>query len=276
MKRPRRTSDHELDFRSEIDRLFEWSRLFVTIVGVLFGSVFAVLQFQHISIVALFTQVEPDTFVRLGLILYYNSWVLSAAVESKMAQKVYAADPNRGRVPPSMFLVLPLLVGVGLLLFWASSNMQRLSYTLAAFYIVDLIQWTVFKSLAKPMAAASAEIYKTRRQYAQLEQLNAYVVDHMQGRWQAFRYVSMAVLVLALLCASHLNDVRRFVAEHIHSMTLGLSVERIESLASPLLFLAYVVVAEGWVWLMRLRTRRRIALIDELRSRYTLRPRQPA
>jgi hypothetical protein len=272
MRFPRRDLDGA-DRRRHVDVLFERARTFVRAVGYVFAAVFTAFQIKNLTIIPLLATIEPEFFVRLGLIIYYNSWVFSVSVESKMAQKVYATDPNKGKTPVSMFLILPLLIGIGLLLFWVSSSMKLLSLALAAFLVVDVTQWFVFKSLARPLAASSTKIYREEHRYSQLEQLRCYVEDHLKGMWQPFRFGAMFFILLLFLVASHSDALRSLSSQQLASFAPALTAQKIDSLISPILFLTYIIVAEGWVWAMRLATKRRIDAIDEIDSMYALVPR---
>lgn len=262
----------EPDPHRHVDSLFKRTRLALGLVGYAFAFLFTIFQIRHLPIIPLIESIEPDFFIRLSLVLYYNSWVAAITIESRMAQTVYAVDPNRGAVPISMFIVPSLVVLVGLLLILVSSDTRLLSIMLSVLFFLDLLLWGIFNYLARPMAIASEKLYRSQGQYSKIEQLHDYVNEYLGGYWQPYRFIAMASVLCTFLAMSHEPAMRHALAEQLHSLSPTLTAEKIDSLIAPFLFFTYIAIAETWMWIMRLRVKRRIGLLDELRATYALVP----
>jgi hypothetical protein len=272
MKRRRSTLQDNLDSIREVEKLFGTARTFLTVVGAAFGLIFTYLQVKNITIVGTILTFDPETLTRLTLIIYYNSWIVASNLETKMAQSVYTADPNRGRIPVSMFVILPLLLALGALLFFIQSNERYLSFALLVFLLVDITLWMNVSRLARLMAAKSATIYTEQGMFVGLERLRCYSREYIRGRWQAYRYMAMACFLAVILIICHFDPIRSQVALALHSSLPDVPVQKFWELIPGALFFSYISLAEGWVWTMRLKTKRSLALLDELRANYTLKP----
>jgi hypothetical protein len=273
MRRRRKpTLQENLDTIREVEKLFGTARTFLAVVGSAFGLIFTYLQVKNISIVGAIQAFDPETLTRVALIIYYNCWIVASNLETKMAQSVYIADPNRGRIPLSMFLILPILLGLGGLLFFIQANEKYLSLAIAAFLIVDVSLWINVSRLARSMAARSASIYIEQGMYAGLERLRCYSRDYIRGRWQIYRYTAMACFLTIILVICHSDTARSQLATVLHLSLPDVTIQQFWALIPGVLFFSYICMAESWVWTMRLKAKRELTVIDELRSRYAFKP----
>jgi hypothetical protein len=272
MRRRKPTLQDNLDTIREVEKLFGTARTFLTIVGSIFALIFTYLQIKNISIVGAIQAFDPEMLTRLALIIYYNSWIIASNLETKMAQSVYIADPNRGRIPLSMFLILPILLALGGLLFFIQANEKYLSLAIAAFLIVDVSLWINVSGLAQSMAARSASMYIEQGMYVGLERLRCYSREYIRGRWQIYRYVAMACFLTIILITCHFDTARSQLAKTLHLSLSDVSTQKFWVLIPGALFFSYICMAEGWVWTMRLKTKRELSVLDKLRPRYTLKP----
>jgi hypothetical protein len=272
MRRRKSGLQANLDTIREVEKLFGTARAFLGIVGSLFGLIFTYVQIKNISIVGPIQAFDPEIFTRLALIIYYNSWIIASNLEFKMAQSVYTADPNRGRIPISIYLILPVLLIVGALLFFIQSNEKYLSIAIVLFLIADVTLWVNVSRLARPMAERSAILYIQEGMYAGLERLRFYSKDYIRGPWQIYRYTTMACISIIILVVCHVDTARSYGARWLHFLLPDVDVQKLSALVPGILILGYIGMAEGWVWTMRLKTKRNLELLEELRTRYTLKP----
>jgi hypothetical protein len=263
--------DH-VDEARRIEILFGWSRVLVTGVGWTFGGLFTYLQLRKYSLFGFVQPIEGQTLIHIALILYYYAWILAQPLEVQMSRTVYIADPNRGKIPVSLFFLIPMLVALGMLLFLVQDNESHLSMAFTAFFIIDLGFWLNIARLAPKFEAASAKIYESEHLDAQLAQLRYYVRSYLRGRWQCFRFATLALILLLIDISVNLDAVRQYVSIEINDLVPDISKQKALSLIPGSLFLSYIVIGESWVWTMRLRTRRALLIIDDLRSQYRFVP----
>jgi hypothetical protein len=253
-----------------IDSLFGWSQLLVTGVGWIFASVFTYLQLQKYSLLSVVQSIEGQTLIHIALLLYYYAWILAQPLEVQMSRAVYISDPNRGKIPASLFLLIPILLFLGVVLFVVQENERYLSVAFTAFFIIDVTFWLNIVRLAQRYQAASARIYEKEGLDAQLAQLRCYVRSYLGGTWQYFRFATLAFILLLFDVLVHVDAVRQFVSAAVHNLVPEISREKALGLLPGALFLTYILVGEAWVWTMRVRTRRTILVIDELDTQYRI------
>src|SRR4051812_16972990 len=193
--------DQHLDEVRGIETLFGWVRVLVTGVGIGFGLLFTWLQLQKFSFPSAVRLLDGHALIQVSLMLYYYAWVFAQTIEGQMSRIVYVADPNRGKIPRALFLVIPLLIGLGVLLFVVQDNLSHLTLVFSGFFIMDVALFLNVRRLAPKYEGASARIYESERAYARLAQLRYYVRSYIRARWQFYRFAVMG-LILVLLDAS--------------------------------------------------------------------------
>ncbi len=254
----------------KVESLFGWSQSLVTGVGWIFAGVFTVLQLKKYSVLTVVQSVQGQTLIHIALLLYYYAWISAQPLEVQMSRAVYISDPDRGKIPKSLFLLIPILLFLGVVLFVVQENERYLSVAFTAFFIIDVVFWLNIVRLAPRYEAASARIYEAEKLDAQLAQLKFYVRSYLGGTWQYFRFATLAFLLVVFDVFVQIDAVRQFISAQIHNVVPDISKDKALDLIPGALFLTYILVGETWVWIMRLRTRRTILIIDELDSRYTI------
>ena len=262
----------QLEAMDNLDALISKGRTFVWIVSGLFGMVFAFLLLSNIPIATTINSAGSHTLTRIALVIYYNAWVFAQPIEFGMMRRVYIVDPNHGKIPKSLFFVIPALVMIGFLLILFQENEQLLSIVLGLFFIIDVALWQTVRMLAVPMKEASTKIFNEERMYIRLEQLKCYVDDYLRGTWQFYRFPVIAIFLIAVLLVCQLDWLPLYVGKHLHSMMPDVSADKFAQIIPGAAILAYVVYTEASSWRMRLQTRQSIIILGKLRTAYELKP----
>lgn len=256
-------------FRS-IDALFGKARLLVTAVGWTFGGLFTYLQLQKYSLAEVVRSLEGQALIHIALLLYYYAWILAQPLEIQMSRIAYIADPNRGKIPTSLILVLPMLIFVGIVLFVVQESTRYLSIAFTVFFIFDFILWVNIARLALKFEKASAKIYEAEKFESGLVQLRCYVRSYLNGSWQYYRFATLAFVLVLFDTSVHVSILRQYISTIAQNVVPDVSPDKVVGLIPGCLFLSYIIIGEGWVWTMRLRTRRTMLIIDDLRQRYNI------
>lgn len=267
--------DTHLAHKSDVDELFDKAILFVKIVGAIFASAFIWIQLSQIPVFSIFRMLDGQSLIHIALIIYYNCWIFAQPIEIRMARSVYVADKHRGRIPPPLYLAIPLLLGVGAILFWAQRDERYLAAALGVFFLVDVYFWFTMSRATSSFESASAKVYRRHHLHGRLEQLRYYVRNYLRGGWQRWRFTTIGLILLVILIVVFAPSVKHSVSVFLASLVPAFSAERISDLLPGTLFLVYVVTTEAWIWTVRLRTRRKIIHIDELAAKFKFVPLRP-
>jgi hypothetical protein len=259
-----------LDKFREIDALFAKARQLVTAVGYTFGGLFTYLQLQKYAFAEIVQSLHGQALIHIALILYYYAWILAQPLEVQMSRTVYIADPNRGKIPTPLILVLPILIIVGIVLFVVQENERHLSIAFTVFFIFDVTLWINIARLALKYERASAKIYEAEKFDSGLVQLRCYVRSYLNGNWQYYRFATLAFILILFDASVHVDALRQYVSMIVNNAIPDVPKEKVLDLMPGSLFLSYILVGEGWVWTMRLRTRRTLLIVDELRLQYNV------
>jgi hypothetical protein len=259
-----------LDSTRGVDKLFGMANTTVQVATLIFVVVFTMLQIRYTPPFNLIQALDGKGVISFTLALYYYAWVLAQPIEMKMSRTVYVANLERDKIPKEMYFAIPTVVIVGAILFFVQSNEQYLAAVLTLFFVVDVGFWKTVTNLTYRYEKKSEKLYKRERSYAGLVQLRYYVRSYLRGRWQYSRYVIRAMLLILLDVTAYFDTTRHVIAEAVHGALEQISEAKAFDLMFAVLFFIYIVIGEGWVWTMRLRARRMILLVDDLRQNYKL------
>jgi hypothetical protein len=243
----------------------------IWLIGAVLALIFGWLQFRDIPMASLIERTEPDLLLRLTLALYYSCWVFGTTFDTNIQTAVYVRDPNRGLIPKSAYLLLAGFGVVAGILMWASKSEAYFAIVLTLFVAFNIVGFIYILSHVQPMMAASKEQYESKRDYFGLEQLDL-VITYMTGPWQRLRFVVMIVLAIGMNVIVFWDDGRAFVANLLVVFVPPTDAAMMDRLIPSLSFLVFVLVAEGWIWIQRVRVRTAIDLIESLSEKYVVRP----
>ena len=109
------------------------------------------------------------------------------------------------------------------------------------------------------MLAASDLLYESDKDYIGRERL-CVVYIYMLGRWQLWRFLAGFLII----CLMAFVAVSGSYFPHLLGPLGDLSPDVVQVLA----MLCFVLVMEGWIWTMRLRTSAKLDVLDELAPKY--------
>jgi hypothetical protein len=272
MKRSRgRGGNSDLVSIRDIDKLAKTSRRFISVIGGGLALVFGWLTFRDLPIAAAIASTQPEYVRQFVLVAYYFSWVFGTSFDVSTQQAVYIRDPQRGRMPGGAFLVVLILFAVAAILLWANENDTYFAGTLTGFVVVNVVSFWILLRRVRPIISASHKAYEERGDFFGLELLRI-VTDYIAGKWQWLRFVAMGLLILAADIVCFNEHARQLLGVGVQNLIPSLPAEAIAPLLTDMLLFLFVLVAEGWIWTLRVRTKTSMIVIENLNERYVLRP----
>ena len=192
-----------------------------------------------------------------------------AAFDYQTQQDVYVIDPNKGRIPKGFFVFVPVFVVIAVSLLWASIQNERyLAVALTLFCILDVIGWHHNQTWMKPIFEASFRFYETEHDYFGYERLS-FAKSYFFGRWALWRYATMLAILGSILLISFNGLVRDNLSQAIH-YTTGLDSAKISEITPGVLILFFVLTAESWIWVNRIRIRVSMNAIASVKDKIVL------
>jgi len=237
--------------------IYRSAKLTVKLAAGALVVIFGWLQLRGISFAPIAKDLSADVVLKSALALYYSCWVAGALLDTETQEKVYASQPNKGRMPIGGFGVILLLAAVfGVLC--AAKTYALFSIALDAFLLLNVGTWAYMTRRLLPNA-----VTRSRQVYAsaplKLERIHLIYDRYLCGPWQVHRFITGGCLlaVLNVLVWSHMAD----------SLASNLGLGSRELIIS-LVILCFVLVMEAWIWLVRLRIATSLALLEYLEERY--------
>jgi hypothetical protein len=271
LKRPRSPS-HILDSKGHIDDLAFRARLSIKIVGGVLALIFTWLQFKEYELVPFVASTQPVFLRKLTLAIYYFCWVFGTSFDVSTQQAVYVTDPKKGRMSwDTIGAVLTLLLVVGILL-WASENEKRFAAVLTVFVLTNILLWLYLLQRVQPIIRASENFYRKEKDFFELERLHV-VRDYISGDWQWHRFVVMGAIVVVADLVCFVDPVRQTLSAITQLSLPDLSTDVASSLLPDFSLVVFVLVAESWIWTIRVRTRTSLNVMSALKGKYRIAPR---
>jgi hypothetical protein len=256
--------------RGGVARLWTWAIRVIGAFATLLGLLFAWVQLREIPLPPI-ENAEPTYIRRLALAFYYACWVAGTTVDANVQKEVYRRDPKSGKVSREVFLAVMGLFVVVAVLLWASSSDERVSLALAPFLVVNVMGWRVVVRRVTPIIESTYSLLRRDQEYVAIEQLNL-IASYINGRWQWFRFAIMAVIVAAADIVTFSPAARSLAVDHIHAFMPTTTRAAVANLLPVACLVLFILIAEGWIWLLRLRNAIALQTIDAIAEKYTLKP----
>jgi hypothetical protein len=257
--------------KAEIDRLALIARWSIRIIGGSLVLAFAWLQFKDLPFIPILESAQPAILLKAILTIYYSCWVFGLGFDISTQQMVYIEDPNKGRMTWNSVGSIFLLTLVAGLLFWASGNEQYFAGVLNVFVMTNIILWLLFLKRVRIIIQASKDVYLSEREYFELERVSV-VESYIAGDWQWHRFIAMCTTVLTADAICFVAVFRQKLSTITQLFLPELPNAVISSLLPDASFIVFIAVAEGWIWMMRAKTRASLYVVDLLKAKYTLTP----
>ena len=204
----------------------------------------------------------PDVVRGLLLLSYALSWVVGTNFDLS-AQRFAYYDSPIGPIPGWAFVLVLLLTLVGGLLILSRDN-RYFATTLAVFYTINVLFWHLFQARMQMTAGRARQ--SVLQNHSDRIPLFDIVQRYVAGGWQRWRFAVMLVVIAAAVTTSYSTNAREFIAVRLHESIPSWSSPTISSYIPVACLAAFLLIAEGWVWLMRLgvyHTKQQVAIETE-------------
>lgn len=218
-------------------------------------------------------------FIQFTVIIYFLSWVQAAlkGIETQSILLNSTAD-KEGKMPFAGYFALSIGVPIGsaimaLVLYkdqlspfitnlMKISTMDLMVYLLSAFWLWDMFWHISVRQTMRQMIKKSKDnIRNDFGESSELEQVNA-LEFFMLGQWRFLRITFGILVMLFLIYISTTNN------GIIQIPIITNSINK-DSFLAILIFL-FVMISEGWIWILRHRLLITIDVINSLDKKYTL------
>ena len=199
---PQRPSSEQPDVivrYREIAKLFDKARIVATIAGTIMGLAFAFLQIREIAFGSIAQAAGPYALMRIALVIYYASWTAAQPFNINMQMSTFVGDPGRGKIPTELFFFIPMLLILGMLLFWFSSNEKLIAVLISLMLALDVamwLKWTIWTNKVVDYSSTILQKLDTDPNigFERLEVVRAYIA----GAWNIGRFVLAIALIIGL------------------------------------------------------------------------------
>lgn len=184
---------------------------------------------------------------KAALVIYFFSWVLGADSDTEMQADIYLNAPHGGRLTKQdIGAILGIAVGFGILCY-VSDSYRGFAVVLTLFWGFNILAWRYMVGVLQGPIRQSYASYGRTARYIDIEKVRV-VERYIDGTWQWWRFGVGAALALAMDALAFFVDVP-------------------EGYAHGTIFF-FVIFVEGWIWLMRWRTKVSLKVLEDLNERY--------
>lgn len=212
---------------------------------------------------------------QITILIYYWSWFFAALKGIETQSLLLNTTDKSDRIPFAGYfglfvgfpigvaamtlLLFPNIIEVLSLNYWFDSSTELLVFILAVFWIWDMLwHWSVRKTMRTRIEKTKINL---KEKYIELEQL-LYLEYFIFGKWRVLRIIIGAIVIGSLV----------FI---IFNLKKDIEIPLIETSVSGDLIIAiimflFVIISEGFIWIMRLRMFVGIASLDKISLNYDL------
>lgn len=257
--------------KAEIDQLADKARLAIKAIGGALALGFGWLQLKDLPLIPLLESTQAGFVLKIALTLYYFSWVFGANFDVGLQQAAFLRDRHRGNLGLRAIAAIAGFGVVAAILLWVSNDEQRFSMALIAFVVVNVVGWHVLA--ARVSSICHASLILAEGDYFEIERIRL-VQEFISGNWQRHRFLVMFLIAAVGAAVCFVPEVRATIRTVVVSLAPDLREKGavVDQLLPASVFLMFLVIAESWIWTMRAKTRLFLALIDDLRLTYEMRP----
>jgi hypothetical protein len=249
-------------------------RKLIKYIGTILFAVFAFLQLKDFQVGSFVESISPDLLRRVTLILYYWCWIFGSTFDTDVQEIAYFTDKGRFKLSATAVALIVLFGCVAAVLFWAADGDQKFAAALALFFALNILGFAYILWFIAPIIVASRNRYVQGKNFFSMAQLDI-VTGYMTGAWQWYRFGLgfVLVIVIDLIC---FNDATRMtIAQYLSLLFQTSSADSLAERLPTLMFVAFVLLMEGWIWIQRARTSVSLALLEKLSEKYKLVPSAP-
>lgn len=212
---------------------------------------------------------------QITILIYYWSWFFAALKGIETQSLLLNTTDKSDRIPFAGYfglfvgfpigvaamtlLLFPNIIEVLSLNYWFDSPTELLVFILAVFWIWDMLwHWSVRKTMRTRIEKTKINL---KEKYIELEQL-LYLEYFIFGAWRVLRIIIGAIVIGSLI----------FI---IFNLKKDIEIPLVETSVSGDLIIAiimflFVIISEGFIWIMRLRMFVGIASLDKISLNYDL------
>jgi hypothetical protein len=255
----------------ELSQMARRVRYAIKAVMIGLGALFALFQIKGIDFQSVLNGLLDNNaatatellLLKTAMVLYYSCWIAGALWDTEVQENVYRIAPNRGIMPPqgwALFGIVGASAAVLAVLCWAGSP-HYFAAALAGFLLINYITWRVLVDrVIKESIRDGIATYSSAQQFAKLESLKLWAV-YIDGAWQNYRF-GVGGAIVTILCVIAFSPLIGAV-----SRMTGVSSENLLVILGIFIYLATL---EGWIWIMRVKTKIGIETIRMLNDDYNL------
>lgn len=274
MATPPPPTNDNLEVLRGVARLSGKARRIVKVVGYILAGLFAFIQFKGFPLGEALERSDPHNILQVTLVLMYFSWVYGLNFDIAVKEKVYVGDPRRGNLSLSAYSYISIFVGMAIILLFSRDNERYFAIALTAFSLISIILMIMVNRRTNPLITYSREVYSERKDMFGVEQVNLMEI-YESGSWVWKRTMTLIVLLLFVDAMCLTDNLKDAITATIRPLVGDLFTEITRKLLPITSIILFLLVAEAWQWLMRLRTGISVHLLGELRKRFELTVKQP-
>jgi len=216
-------------------------------------AVFSFLSLKTSGLPAIAHSVTAKVVGYVALLLYLVAWDRGARTDLRWIQSILTSDPRPWEAIGRAIVSATFLVASFLLMCWCMDQQRWrwLFSSLTVFWLTNIATWRFVAVPYVSRLTAATESLDVRQ---------ALLRDHLVGSWHVGRFVTGTVVAL-LSTALAWSSLPVIVVGRLGWP--GPSHE----IAMALLFAAFVVLVEGWMWVLRWRLMGGLDVLADLEER---------
>lgn len=259
------------DNRATVSKLANSTRLAIRLVAGSLALLFAFLTLGDNWLQTGIDTANPDLVFKLGLFIYYTSWVFGSQFDVDIGEAVFYIDQERGNIGLNLILKIALfsVVSITLLSLHVYAYHKLFAVSLALFLAMNFWGWISICKRVRAPINSSIELYELNNDAWAVAKIR-FVDEYMTGEWQRHRFVYLAFLMVLFCSATFLIPIFDFGERFSQVNVYGINGSKLIGIFPAFLFLLFVLAATISMWLKRAEATVQMQVLDKLRHSYAI------
>jgi len=273
-RKPRRPKEAGIGYhQNEMTVIARDLRKLIKYIGGALFAIFTYLQLKEFQVGTAIETISPDLLRRLTMIAYYWCWIFGATFDTDIQEVAYFTEKGRNKLTMKSVGLIVLFGIVFAVLLWAEKDDRLFAAALTIFFLFNIGGFAYILWFVTPIIATSNQKFRQGRNYFSLAQLEL-VSQFINGSWQRARFATGIALVVVMNAICFSGTIRIAIAELI-ARVISIDPASLADRLPTFMFVIFVALLEGWIWVQRGRIMVALGLLEELSVHFTLTPIAP-
>lgn len=231
-------------------------RLLMRIIEIMLAIIFVGLNLDLSSLKPMFTVECSNIFFQLMLFLYFTAWCVGPVIDMKYEEYIFSLYPNNNKLKKGAFATIFSTVILFVILYCLKETIY-FAIVLTIFFVFNIFSWRYLVSnYLKSTLVENENMTKGTFEF----EYHRLIENYLIGKWQKYRF-ACGFFILIIFNVLIYTDLISYLDNELNVST---------KIITSICFSFFVLIMEGWIWIIRLKRKIKVGVYDEFKENYKI------